>query len=136
MLVPRPIFAMALFNNREYLGGERERMLGSSFLNSLHAHVRSAPKGASPIGPQLQGEVFSPGSRGPNSPISSGLFGSHAARCAFHKLPHGKGLMRVCCLMLRGQKRSGKWRKGKKKWKKWWSGKKNNWKMEEGQMVE
>jgi hypothetical protein len=25
----------------------------SSFLNSLHAHIRSAPKGASPIGPQL-----------------------------------------------------------------------------------
>jgi hypothetical protein len=89
MRVPHPIFAAALCNNREYLGREWV----SSFLNSLHAHIRSSTKGASPIGPQLWEEAFSPGGRGPNSPISSGLFGPHAAWCAFHKLPHGKGLM-------------------------------------------
>jgi hypothetical protein len=65
---------------------------GCSFLDSLHAHIRSSTKGESPIGPQLWGEVISPGGRGPNSPISSGLFGPYAARCAFHKLPHWKRL--------------------------------------------
>jgi hypothetical protein len=48
--VLRPIFAAALFSNREYLGGECGE---SAFLNSLDAHIRSAMKGASPIGPQL-----------------------------------------------------------------------------------
>ncbi len=49
-------------------GGECE---GPAFLNSLHAHIRRGTKGASAIGPQLWGEVFSPGARGPKSPIWS-----------------------------------------------------------------
>ncbi len=39
--VPHPIFAAALCGNREYLGGGR--VLGCSFLNSLHAQIRSGP---------------------------------------------------------------------------------------------
>jgi hypothetical protein len=55
--VPHPIFSVALCSNREYLGGgECEE---SAFLNSLHAYISSAMKGASHIGPQLWGEVFS-----------------------------------------------------------------------------
>ncbi len=92
MWVTHPIFVVALCSNREYLVGGGGWVLGSSFLNSLHAHIRSGTKGASAIGPQLWGEVFSIGGRGPKSPISSGLFGPYAARHAFHKLPHGKGL--------------------------------------------
>ncbi len=91
MQVIHPIFVAALCSNREYLGGGGE-MWGSSFINSLHAHIRRGTKGASAIGPQLSGEVFSTGGRGPKSPIYSRLFSPYAARCAFHKLPHGKGL--------------------------------------------
>jgi hypothetical protein len=94
MGVPHPIFAWALWCNREYLGwgggGECEE---PAILNSLHAHIRSGTKGASAIGPQLWGEVFSIGGRGPKCQFSSGLFGPHASRCAFHKLSHRKGLM-------------------------------------------
>jgi hypothetical protein len=70
MRVQSPIFAAALCSNREYLGGWG-RCEGPAFLNSLHAHIRSGTKGASAIGPQLWGEVFSPGSRGPKSLIWS-----------------------------------------------------------------
>jgi hypothetical protein len=92
--VLHPIFAAALCGNREYLGGGRVWV--SSFLNSLHALIRSAPLGACPISPQLWGEVFSPGGRGPKSPILSGLIRPDAARCEHSQQPHWKGLNGSC----------------------------------------
>ncbi len=85
-----PDFAAALWCNREYLGRRCER---PAFLNNLHAHIRSGAKGASAIGPQMWGEVFSPGGRGKKSLILSGLSGPHAVRCAHPKLLHWKGVM-------------------------------------------
>ncbi len=91
MQVPHPIFSHGSVYQQRISGGGRGGVWGSSFLSSLHALIRSAPKGAS-IGPQLWGEVFSTGGNGQKIPILSGLFGTHAARCTFHKLPHGKGI--------------------------------------------
>jgi hypothetical protein len=56
-----PNFSLVLCGTTEYLGGECEE---PAFLKSLLAHIRSGTKGASAIGPQLYGEVFSPGGGG------------------------------------------------------------------------
>ncbi len=84
--VPHPIFAAALCNNREYLRGESvSKQLSQQFTCPYK-------EWSSPIGPQLWGKVFSPGGRGPKSPILSGRIGPDAERCAIPKLPHWKGL--------------------------------------------
>ncbi len=44
-MITAPIFAAALCGNREYLVGGG--VWGSSFLNSLHAHIRIRTKGES-----------------------------------------------------------------------------------------